>query len=86
MHRLLAKFVQRIERRIDHERAPYVTIAAGVVYLVAFNTVLRVPNLAYFGFVLLVAVFCAPVLLRAREPTVEESAESERDLALLDMD
>ena len=86
MHRMLAELVKHIDRRIDHERAPYVPIAAGVVYLVAFNTVLRAPNLAYFAFMLLVAVLCVPVLVHAREPSMDEGAESERHLAFMGMD
>jgi hypothetical protein len=62
--------VLQLLRRIDHEHTPYIEIAAGVVYLVAFNTaLLRVLHIPYFGFVLLVAVLCLPFLLRRPEPT-----------------
>ena len=83
MHRTIAEVVQRIERRIDHERLPYVLIAAGVVYLAAFNTVLRGPSPTYFAFVLLVAVLCVPLLLHGPEPT-EESEASLCGVALVD--
>jgi hypothetical protein len=65
MYRDLLELGQRIEQRIDERRAPYVAIAAGVVYLIGFNTVLRTLDVWYFGFVLLVAVLCMPFLFTA---------------------
>ncbi len=63
MYRDLLELARRIEGRVDGRRTPHVAIAAGVVYLIAFNTVLRRVNALYFGFVLLVAVLCMPFLL-----------------------
>jgi len=60
----LLELARQIERHIDQRRAPYVAIAAGIVYLIAFNTVLRSVNVWYFGFVLLVAALCVPFLFR----------------------
>jgi hypothetical protein len=65
MYRDLLELTRRIEQRIDKRRAPYVSIAAGVVYLIAFSTVLRTVDVWYFGFVLLVAVLCVPFLFTA---------------------
>jgi hypothetical protein len=61
--------LQRL-RRIDKKRAPYVLIGAGIVYLVAFNTVLRDLDVWYFGFLLLVVALCGRFLLRRPRPTV----------------
>jgi len=60
--------ILQLLRRIDD--APHVLIGAGVVYLVAFNTMLRDLDVWYFGFLLLVAVLCAPFLLRPPKPIV----------------
>jgi hypothetical protein len=65
MYRDLLELTRRIEQRIDQRRAPYVAIAAGVVYLIAFSTVLRTVDVWYVGFVLLVAVLCMPFLFTA---------------------
>jgi hypothetical protein len=53
--------LQRILRlRIDEKRVSYAEIAAGVIYLLAFNTFLRDAGIGRLGFVLLVAVLCLP--------------------------
>ncbi len=65
MYRDLLELKRQIEQRIDKQRAPYVAIAAGTVYLIGFNTVLATVNVWYFGFVLLVAVLSMPFLFTA---------------------
>jgi hypothetical protein len=54
-------------RSIDLERAPYVLIGAGVVYLVAFNTVLRDVDILYFDFLVLVAAVGVLFVVRGPE-------------------
>lgn len=63
MYRDLLELARQIEQRVDKRRAPYVAIAAGVVYLIAFNTVLRTVDVWYFAFMALVLAVCLPFVL-----------------------
>lgn len=75
---MLSALITVLERRINQERAPYVLITAGLVYLAAFNTVLLVIDIRYVGFLLFVPVVCAPPLLRAPELIVLEGLHGVR--------